>query len=542
MAFSIEGTTHRATVTGTRGMVASAHPLASLAGARMLLQGGNAFDAIVATAAALNVVEPYMSGIAGVGYALAYSAAEKRLKVLDYCGRTPHAATPDLYPTPDLQEGGIKSPLVPGACGGWLTLLETHGTMDRATVFAPAIELAENGFAFTVKNHIHTAGAVSRLRPTGLAIISPNGKAPRPGDVLVQEKLARSYRRVAEGGREVFYTGDLAAEMIAFIEAEGGILSAQDLADFAPEWVDPVTVSYHGFDVYAPPPPSAGFQILQTLNMLENDDLVGMGHLSVDTLHLLIESLKLSNADRVAYAAAEDAPIDALLSKAYAAKRRALVDETAKVTGGEYFPAAPVEGAVPAGSVADWINECTTHFDAVDADGNAVAITQSLGSGYGSGVAVGETGMFINNFIKWADTVPGSPNCIAPHKKIDQCLSPCQIWRDGNLVSALGTPGSWGIQQTTTQFMTNFMSYGMNIQAAIEAPRFRFGEPGKEIRMESRVPAEVRDALTARGHELDVLPEFSPVVGGAQGIVVDPESGAFMGGADPRRDGYAIGI
>ncbi len=542
MAFSTEGTTHRSTVTGTRGMVASAHPLATLAGTRILLQGGNAFDAIVATAAALNVVEPYMSGIAGVGYALAYSAADEKLRVLDYCGRTPYAATPDLYPTEDLQEGGIKSPLVPGACGGWLTLLETYGTMDRETVFAPAIELAEGGYAFTVKNHIHTDGAVPRLRPTGLEIIAPNGRSPRPGEILVQEKLGCSFRRVVEGGKEVFYQGDLAKDMIDFIDREGGILTHQDLEDFSAEWVDPVTTNYRGFDVYTPPPPSAGFQILQTLNMLENDDLVAMGHLTTETLHLLIESLKLSNADRVAYAASERPPIDGLLSKDYAAKRRALVGDRAAVTGGEYFPAAPVSGAVVAGSEPGWINECTTHFDAVDAEGNAVAITQSLGSGYGSGVAVGETGMFINNFIKWADTVPGSPNCIEPHKKIDQCLSPCQIWRDGRLVSALGTPGSWGIQQTTTQFMTNFMTYGMNIQAAIEAPRFRFGEPGKEIRIEARVPSEVRDALTEKGHELDVLPPISPIVGGAQGIVMDQESGSFMGGADPRRDGYAIGI
>ena len=508
----------------------------------MLLQGGNAFDAIVATAAALNVVEPYMSGIAGVGYALAYSAKSDQLQVLDYCGRTPHAATPDLYPTPDLQEGGILSPLVPGACAGWLTLLETHGTMDRATVFAPAIELASEGFAFTVRNHIHTRDAVSRLRPTGLAIIAPKGKAPDPGGILVQKQLARTFERVVEGGKEVFYSGDLAADIIAYMEAEGGILSAQDLLDNEPAWVTPSTTNYHGYDVYVPPPPSAGFQILQTLNMLENDDLVEMGHLNTETLHLLIESLKLSNADRVRYAADKDVPIDALLSKAYAQKRRDLVGDTAAITDGEYFPAAPLNGAAPPGAEADWINECTTHFDAVDAEGNAVAITQSLGSGYGSGVAVGDTGMFINNFIKWADTVAGSPNCIEPHKKIDQCLSPCQIWRDGKLVSALGTPGSWGIQQTTTQFMTNFLDYGMNIQAAIEAPRFRFGEPGKQIRIEARVPADVRSQLTAKGHDLDVLPDVSPIVGGAQGIAVDPESGAFMGGADPRRDGYAIGI
>ena len=543
MAFSAQGTVHRSTVTGTRGMVASAHPLATLAGVRMLLQGGNAFDAIVATAAALNVVEPYMSGIAGVGYALIHSSKEGKVSALDYCGPSPNEATADKYPTEDLQEGGITSCLVPGACAGWLELLERHGTMDRATVFQPAIELAEGGYAVTVKNHIFMTGAVSRLRPTGAAIIAPNGAGPSPGDVLLQKNLARSFRRVVEGGAEVFYKGDLAAEVVSFVQSEGGYLCEKDLADFRPEWVEPVSTNYRGYDVYTPPPPSSGFQILQTLNMLEGDDLAEIGHHSVEGLHLFIEALKLSNADRVQYAAQGDAaPIAGLLSKGYAAKRRGLIGETASVTGGEYFPPAPVGGAVSPGSEGDWVNECTTHFDAVDADGNAVAITQSLGSGFGSGVALGETGMFLNNFIKWADVVPDSPNCIEPNKKVDMCLSPCQIWRDGRLVSALGTPGSWGIQQTTTQFTTNFIDYGMNIQAAIEAPRFRFGDPGKKIVMESRVPVEVREALISKGHDIQALPDFSPAVGGAQGIVVDSESGAMMGGADPRRDGYALGI
>ena len=543
MAFSAEGTAHRSTVTGTRGMVASAHPLATLAGVRMLLEGGNAFDAIVATAAALNVVEPYMSGIAGVGYALIHSAKDGKVRALDYCGPTPHDATADRFPTRDLQEGGVTSCLVPGACAGWLELLERHGSMDRATVFAPAIELAENGYAVTVKNHVFMSGSVPRMRPTGAAIICPNGSGPAPGDILVQKNLARSFRRVVEGGAEVFYKGDLGEEVAKFVQAEGGYLSGRDLADFEPEWVEPVSTSYRGYEVYTPPPPSSGFQILQTLNMLEGDDLVEIGHHSVEGLHLFIEALKLSNADRVQYAGQGDAaPISGLLSKAYAEKRRAMIGDTVAVTGGEYFPPEPVGGAVPAGSDGDWMNECTTHFDAVDAEGNAVAITQSLGSGFGSGVALGETGMFLNNFINWGDVVPGSPNCIEPHKKVDMCLSPCQIWRDGRLVSALGTPGSWGIQQTTTHFTTNFLDYGMNIQAAIEAPRFRFGEPGKKILMEQRVSPEVREALIARGHDIEALPDFSAIVGGAQGIAIDPDSGAMMGGADPRRDGYALGL
>ncbi len=542
MAFSSVGTTHRPTVTGTRGMVASAHPLASLAGARILLDGGNAFDAVVAVAAALNVVEPYMSGIAGVGYALVYSAGEDRVRALDYCGRTPHKATPDAFNSESAQDAGSRSCLAPGACGGWLALLERYGRMDREAVFAPAIELAENGFAVTVKNATFIQGTVPRMRPTGARVILSGGRAPLPGEVLVQKDLARTFRRVVEGGAEVFYKGDLAREIGEFMQGEDGLLSERDLGDFEVEWTDGISTSYRGYEVFCPPPPSAGFQILETLNMLEAYPLDKLGHHSEESLHLFIEAAKLANADRVEYAAAENAPIEGLLSKGYAEKRRQLIGERAGVGRGEYYRTDRLPGEMAPGQEADWITECTTHFDVIDGEGNAVAITQSLGSGFGSGMILGETGMFLNNFIRWGDLVSGSPNVIEPHKKIDMCLSPCQIFREGRLVSALGTPGSWGIQQTTTQFLTNYVDYGMNIQAAIEAPRFRFEHPGRRVFMEARVPAGIRAGLESRGHEIDLLPDWSPVVGGAQGITVDPESGALMGGADPRRDGYAIGI
>ena len=422
MAFSAEGKVHRSTVTGTRGMVASAHPLATLAGVRMLLDGGNAFDAAVATAAALNVVEPYMSGMAGVGYALVYSAGEGRLRTLDYCGRTPHRASLETCPSRDAQEIGPLSCLTPGACGGWLALLERYGNMPRQAVFAPAIELAEKGYAVTVRNAKFMAEAASRLSPTGARVLMSRGHSPRPGDVLIQADLARSFRQVVEGGREVFYEGDLAQEMVRFVQEEGGILSEADLADFETEWLEAISTSYRGYEVFCPPPPSSGFQILETLKMLEAYPLQQMGHQSEVALHLFMEAVKLANADRVEYAALQHLPIQGLLSKAYAEKRRGQIGEMASVNRGEYYASARLPGEVTPGREADWIDECTTHFDAVDAEGNAVAITQSLGSGFGSGMVMGETGMFLNNFIKWADRVPKSPNCIGPYKKVDMCL------------------------------------------------------------------------------------------------------------------------
>lgn len=542
MSFPNVGLIHRPSVTGTRGMVSSAHPLATLAGVRMLLNGGNAFDAVVAVAAALNVVEPYMSGIAGVGYALVRSAKEKEMRVLDYCGPTPYEAKAELFEHVSHKDHGPRSCLVPGACAGWLELLAKYGTMSPAEVFAPAIELAEEGFAVTVRNAVFMGDNGGRLYPTGAEIILSRGRAPLTGEILVQKNLANTFRRVAEGGAETFYKGDLAKEIASYIQGEGGWLSEKDLADFEPEWVSPIQTNYRGYDVFVPPPPSAGFQILQTLNMLEGYDLAHMGHHAELALHLFIEAVKLGNADRVEYAAAEDIQIDGLISKAYAAKRRALIGERAGVHRGEYYPAQKLPGEIEPGQPGDWLNECTTHFDVVDKEGNSVAITQSLGSGFGSGMAIGKTGMFLNNFIRWGDLVPGSPNCIRPHMKVDQCLSPMQVMKDGHLFSALGTPGSWGIQQTSVQFLTNVLDYGMNIQAGIEAPRFRLASEGTGASIESRVSNSVLGALEKRGHDIVRLPDWSPIVGGAQGIVVDAESGAMMGGADPRRDGYAIGI
>lgn len=542
MAFSSHGITHRSTVTGTRGMVACAHPLAALSGVRILLDGGNAFDAAVAVAAALNVVEPYMSGIAGVGYAMLYDAKNDRVRVLDYCGRTPYEARAELFDAVADKDAGPRSCLTPGACAGWLTLLERHGTMSPARVFAPAIELAERGYALTVKNSAFMGNSGGRLNENAAQVILSRGRAPLPGEVLVQKDLARTFRRVAEGGAEVFYRGDLAREMAAWVQAQGGWLSERDLAAFEPDWVDPIATPYRGYAVMCPPPPSAGFQILETLNMLEGYDLAEMGHHSELGLHVFIEAVRLGNADRIEYAAAARPPIRGLLSKGYAAERRKQIGNRAGVHRGEWYAETKLPDEIAPGDPTAWIDECTTHFDVVDAEGNAVAITQSLGSGFGSGMMMGDTGMFLNNFIRWGDLVPHSPNCIAPHKKLDMCLSPLLVFRDGALFSALGTPGSWGIQQTSVQFLTHVLDYGMNIQAAIEAPRFRIEGAGTQVSIERRVPRSVRRALMARGHDVKVLPEYSPVCGGAQGIVVDTETGALMGGADPRRDGYAIGI
>ncbi len=542
MPFSSKGTTHRSTATGRRGMIASAHPLASLAGMRLLMEGGNAIDAAIATAAALNVVEPYMSGIGGVGYLHIYSARAKEHKIVDYVGLTPRAATLSLYDK-DKQVLGPLSPLVPGACGGWLAALERYGSVEAARVFAPAIEYAEQGYALTVKNAYFYAGAAESLRrfKTGADTYLLNGAAPEPGEVVVQQALAETFRQVAAEGAEVFYRGAIADRIARYMAETGGLLTKEDLADFAPAFVDPISTNYRGYEVFAPPPPCQAVQYLETLAIMEGFDVAALGHNTAPTLHRFIEAAKLAMADRIAYAAIADPPTQGLLSKEYAAERRVLIGDEAQWTAGDRLAPGGPAGQVKAGDPRAWMSECTTHFDAIDAEGNAVACTQSLGGGFGSSMVVPETGIALNNFMRWFDREPTSPNVIGPAKKNEMCVSPAQVWDADGLRLLIGTPGSYGILQTTPQMIMNILDHQLNVQAAIEAPRVKTGSSGFVVDAENRIDPAVVAELERRGHQFNFLGDWSTGVGGGQGIMVDGATGSFMGGADPRRDGYALG-
>ncbi len=541
MGWPNRGPASRPTVMGARGMVASAHPLASLAGLRMLLAGGNAVDAAVATAAALNVCEPYMSGLGGDGYLLLYTARDRRLRALDYVGRSPHAATLDAFADPAGKERGPRSPLVPGNPGGWLTALEEAGRLDRATVFAPAIEYAEGGVPVTLRGAYFFREGAERLAPEAREVFLPGGRVPTPGTILRQPALAATYRGLIAGGMAAFYRGAIGERIVRFLQARGGLLSERDFADFRPEWQETVGTGYRGYQIRTLPPPCSGFQYLQTLNILEGFDLAHSGQQSAATIHLLAEAMKLATADRIAYAARPDAPLAGLLSKEYAARRRALIDPArARPSEGERFGGPVAAGMVAAGRPGDWRQECTTHFDAIDGEGNAVSVTQSIGSFFGSGVLAGETGILLNNFLNWFDLHPDSPNALAPFKKIEMCMAPAAVFRDGRLFMMIGTPGSYGILETTPQMIANVIDHGYSIQAAIEAPRFRT-YAGTALEIEGRVPEAVRADLARLGHDVRPIGDWSPVVGGGHGIMVDPDSGALLGGADPRRDGFALG-
>jgi gamma-glutamyltranspeptidase / glutathione hydrolase len=290
------------------------------------------------------------------------------------------------------------------------------------------------------------------------------------------------------------------------------------------------------------PPPFSAFQMLQTLNILEGHDVRGFGHNSVDYLHHLIEAVKLASADRLAYAYTDAVPIGGLLSKRYAESQRARIDpKRAAVTEGERHNPRKLAQQVTEGHPAKFADEHTTHFACADASGMVVSVTQTLGVPFGSGFAVPGTGIVLNNILKWMDRDSASPNVVRPGRKAGTMMSPTQVFRDGSFALSIGTPGSYGILQTTAQMLLNVLDFGMNVQEAIEAPRVRVYRD-RLVDAEARITPDVRDGLAQRGHDVNPIADWSWIVGGGQGLMRDPESGAFMAGADPRRDGYALAI
>ena len=535
----------RPVAVGNDGMVASAHPLASLAGLRILEDGGNAFDAVVATASTLNVVEPYMSGIGGIGVGLVYVHKENRVRAIDFSGRAPKEASPDVF-TDDTKDDGIMAAMVPGNLAGWLTMHETYGSMDRGRLFAQAINYAENGFPVTYTNSeiIAQVGHLLRRFPSSKIILGANDRTPRPGERLKMPQLAMSLRQIAKDGLEVFYGGSLGRQIVQGNRDLGGLYTDEDLGEYRAQWLDPISVEYKGYTVYTTPPNCSSFQVLQILKLLEGLSPEERRFQDAGSLHLFIETAKLCITDRVTWAGDPDyttAPLAGLLSEAYADKQRMRINRNAAavVLGERYATDRPI-GALKPGSPEEFDAGMTTAFSVADRDGNVVSVTQTLGGGFGSGAAVGDTGIFLNNMASYFELEESSPNRIGPGKRVDFVVAPTQTFRNGKFLLSMGTPGSWGILQTTPQFLTNVLDHGMNVQQAIDSPRFRVST-GLNVDMEERFPLHVRELLETKGHQVNVLPAWSRIVGGAQGIQFDPAEGTFQGGADPRRDGYALG-
>jgi gamma-glutamyltranspeptidase / glutathione hydrolase len=507
------------------------------------MQGGNAIDAAVAVGAALSVVEPFMSGLGGGGgFMTIHEARTGTVHCLDYVGRTPFASDPTAFSNLEEMGADIRSSCVPGVLGGWLAALDRFGSLDRASVFQPAIDLAERGWPITSFAARMFAEQQERLGQyaSSRATYFVDGRPPVEGDLVRQPNLAKTYRGLVAGGLDAFYRGEVGQRLVDAVQAAGGWLTAADLAAFSPEWLDPLAIDFHGYRICMPPPPCLGFQTLASLNILADADLDGLGHNSAEYLHLVVEAIKLASADRTRYVRDGLPTIKALLDPGYAAERRARIQANrATPSEGERYLATKTN-EVPPGDPSRYARDHTTHFETADAEGNLVAVTQSNGGAFGSGFVAGDTGIVLNNFLYWTDLDPASPTYLQPNAPRESSMSPCIVMRgDGKPVLGIGTPGSFGILQTTLQVLLNRLVFGLNVQASIEAPRVRAFEH-TVVEVEARIPEAVRAGLAERGHEVRPLEEWTWRVGGAHGIARDPDSGIRSGGADPRRDGQAV--
>ncbi len=542
----VHGRSTRAPATGRRGMIASAHPLATHAGLNALRQGGNAVDAAVAVASTLNVVEPYMSGMGGVGVGLVYMKSEGRTRALDFSGRAASAAQPEKFDQVT-RDRGPRAPLVPGNLSGWLTMHGAYGTLPLDQLFKEAIDYAANGYPVTPMNADTIKALFVRFSDVGWSsdALDCAGEEPPVGSMLRQPALAESMAEVVDGGQETFYRGKLGDRLCEGLAAAGGLISRDDLASYEASWNEPISTTYRGLDIRVTPPNSAGFQILETLNILDGYGPLEYG--TPETIHLLMEAVLAAADDRVRYAGDPDrvdVPLERLISAEYAEEVRSRITlDRASDPPAERFERSQLDQIAEYATYPPRVPlpELTTHFATADSEGNVVTVTQTLGGGFGSGVAPGGTGVFLNNMGKWFDIDPDcdSPNLIAPGKRVDFCVSPVQIFSDEEIALSIGTPGSYGILHTSVQMIHAFVDAGMNVQEAIEAPRFRHYDTG-EIFYEDRVPQETLARLGQMGHRVGRLPEWTAAVGGGHGIQFT-EFGTLLGGADPRRDGVAAG-
>jgi gamma-glutamyltranspeptidase/glutathione hydrolase len=523
---------------GRRGMVATANPLATLAGLRMLARGGNAVDALVAAAAAVGVAEPYMSGLAGCGV-LVLTRPGHRPRVLNFLGRAPSGVSRERLHGAN-HTSGSASVAVPGNLAGWARVLADHGTLSLGDVLEPASELAEAGPPLTGFDRQMFDEHLTHLDAETTRTYLHGGRTPAVGAPLRQPDLAASFRRIAREGIQVVYGGAIGDGIVT---ALGGVMTRRDLESY-PErlrWEDPLTVTYRDVEVFTAAPPSSGIQVLETLNGMAGWNLGALDHLGPDHLALIAEASRAARLDTHRHVGDPEVvavPVDRLLS---AARTDAL---RAEMRARLETPRRPV--AVAGGSDAGG-GASTTHLAAMDASGLAVNVTQSLGNGFGSGIVVPGTGVCLNNALHWTSTEPDHPNVVQPGKRHEWPVAPVQLFRGGQLWGTVGTPGSYGILVTTVQVLANLIDFGLNVQDAIGAPRFRWLDeaidrlPADTVRIESRVPESTRRALAARGYGLEVMGPWSMRVGGVQSVLRDAATGWLMGGADPRRNGYAMG-
>ena len=532
----------RSVVLARNGIIATSQPLASAAGLAVLQQGGNAIDAAVTAAAVLSVVEPTMNGIGGDLFALVYDPKTKSVRALNASGRAPAAATVEEFKRRNLQSipnRGELSVSVPGVVDGWQELLSKHGTITLEKALQPAIRYARDGYAVSEIIAYQWKDQESTLArdPAAASTFLIDGKAPATGDVFKNPKLAASLEQIAKGGRDAFYKGAIAKAIADDMQRRKGLITVADLAAHRSDWTEPISTNYRGYDVLEFPPNTQGVTALEMLNILEGYDLKALGHNSAAYLHLLVEAKKIAFADRDAWLAdPATTPADALkkmLSKQYAADRRKEINRERAAR--DYKPLA-IGGSSPAGEERPVARGDTIYLTAADKDGNVVSLIQSIFESFGAGIVAGDTGITLHNRGSLFTLREGHPNVVAPGKRPFHTLVPAMVMKDGRPWLSFGVMGGDMQPQGHVQVLLNLIEFGMNVQEAGEAPRFRHS--AQNLMIESGITPEARFGLDARGHRLtSAVGSF----GGFQGILFDHRTGVMMGGSDPRKDGLAIG-
>ena len=499
----------------------------------MLREGGNAFDAAVAIAACLNVVEPYMSGAAGMGYATIWVARERRVRVLDFVTTVPHLFPVEQFSSRSQLARGPLSVGTPGNLAGWSALWSAYGTKPFDRLLEPAACLAEDGFPigrFGAEEFAEHAPGLAADPVLGASFRSCYGPGhAAAGAVLRQGDLAKTLRQIGTQGKNVLYGGPLGRKVVDHLRSVGGTLTIEDLAGTAlAVWREPVRAVYRGLAVYVPPPPCEGFQFLLTLRLLQGFDAAALGRNSPGHLDLVIRCIRLAARVRIGNHVPSPDRLAKLLSDCHVEALRNEIRAGGKLDGPtEQWTPGRAEPAEPGH---------TTSFSVADRAGNFVCITQSLGSVFGSGVVVPGTGLCLNNFLYWTDVQPGSPNRTAPGRPLPMCMAPSIATRHGEPALALGTPGSYGILQTQAQALVSLLDFGLGLQDAIDAPRGRVWD-GTTVDFEDRIAPDVVEALRALGHDARSLGvPWSMKVGGMQAILRHAD-GRMQGAADRRRDG-----
>jgi gamma-glutamyltranspeptidase/glutathione hydrolase len=540
------------------GVVATEHPLASQIGASVLADGGNAVDAAVAANAATGVLAPMANGIGGDLFAIVYDAKSGKLYGLNASGWSPAALTPEHVLThtterrtrrrsrqpdsPSLQssnrlempQSGINSVTIPGVVDGWDKLIRRFGKKKLSYLLAPAIRYADEGFPVTEIFASYWAASASKLQADSNAAKTflPNGRAPRIGEVFRNPDVAASLRLIAKHGSGGFYRGEIAKKIVACSREHDGVISVEDLADYSSEWVQPISTTYHDWTVFELPPNGQGLGALEMLNLMEGFPIKDYGLGSAPAFHVMIEAKKLAYADVLHYLADpgflnRENLIPSLLSKTYALERAKLINLT------------NANCNVEAGTPPPMGND-TTYLCVVDAEGNMVSYIQSNYSSFGSGLVPPGTGFALQNRGGLFSLDPASPNVLAGHKRPLHTIIPAFMSK-GTVRIAFGIMGGWNQSQAHAQFVSDVVDHGLNIQAALEAPRFtKLTFDGCDVEIEARIPQSVRDDLASRGHKLQVRGPFTSSVGGGQAVLRDFKTGVNYGASDPRKDGAAI--